>query len=54
MERVTGTVPIECEFALSTCWSKEAQMLVDGQGRLKVWKPTERGQSNGGLGCDLL
>ncbi len=39
MEQVTGTIPIQCEYALSACWSKEAEIVVDERGRLQVWQP---------------
>ena len=34
MEQVTGTVPIECEYALSYRWSKDAEAVWDEDGRL--------------------
>ena len=39
MEQVTGTVPIECEYAISTCWSKQAEAVWTDRGQLVVWQP---------------
>lgn len=37
MEQVTGDVPIECEYAVSYCWSKDAEAVWDNDGRLVPW-----------------
>ena len=42
MQQVTGTVPIECEYALAYWWSKEAAAVWDEQGRLVVWQPKQK------------
>ena len=34
MESLTGGVPVECEYALARCWSKEAKAVFDAEGRL--------------------
>ena len=40
MERVLGgTLPVGCEATLSTCWSKEAQLIED-DGKIYPWKPS--------------
>ena len=36
---IDHTVPVSAEYALSTCWSKEAKCLIDDQGRLLPWSP---------------
>lgn len=41
MQQLTGTVPIECEYAVATCWSKRAELLYDDAGKIRVWKPEE-------------
>ena len=38
METVTGTVPIQCEYALSHNWSKDAEAVWDENGRLIPWQ----------------
>jgi DNA adenine methylase len=38
MERLTGGVPVGCEFALSRRWSKSARAIVEGE-RLLAWEP---------------
>jgi hypothetical protein len=37
MERVTGGVPVTCEYALARRWSKSAKAEFDGEGRLVPW-----------------
>ncbi len=39
MERVTGDVPVACEYALSWRWSKQAKAVFDAEGRLVPWEP---------------
>ena len=39
MQELTGRVPVSCEYTLSTCWSKQAEMIADERGRLLVWTP---------------
>lgn len=39
MEQITGTVPIETEYAVATCWSKQAELVRDEHGRIQVWRP---------------
>jgi hypothetical protein len=34
MERVTGGVPVACEYALARCWSKKAKATFDRDGHL--------------------
>jgi DNA polymerase I-like protein with 3'-5' exonuclease and polymerase domains len=38
MQELTGSVPVRCEHALSTCWSKNAKSFVE-DGRVWAWKP---------------
>lgn len=38
MEEVTCGIPVECEYAVSTCWSKRAE-LIQRRGRVYGWKP---------------
>jgi hypothetical protein len=41
MESVLGgAVPVGCEATLSTCWSKDAVLIVRG-GRVYPWSPEE-------------
>jgi hypothetical protein len=40
MKSLTGSVPIETEFALSDRWYKAAEAVFDDQGKLRLWKPT--------------
>jgi hypothetical protein len=39
MQQLTGTVPIECEYTVASCWSKRAELLHDDMGKIQVWKP---------------
>ena len=41
MERVTGSVPVSCEYAHSACWSKEEKAIIPN-GMLYPWKPAAR------------
>ena len=38
MEKVTGAVPVACESALGTCWSKRTVRIVR-DGRMFAWSP---------------
>jgi hypothetical protein len=40
MQQLTGTVPIECEYTVASCWSKRAELLYDDGGKIQIWKPT--------------
>jgi hypothetical protein len=37
MQRVTGTVPVACEYALARRWSKKAKAVFE-DGRLIPWE----------------
>jgi DNA polymerase I-like protein with 3'-5' exonuclease and polymerase domains len=39
MGELTGDVPIACEYALADRWSKNAERVVDSDGRLQLWQP---------------
>lgn len=40
MRRVCPGVPIACGDAVAmTCWSKDAEVVRDGQGRMVPWSP---------------
>ncbi len=41
MQKLTGSVPIACEYALSDRWYKEAEAVVDEDGRLQRWEPEQ-------------
>ena len=38
MEKVTSGVPVQCEATLSTCWSKRAKLIVEGD-KVFAWSP---------------
>jgi hypothetical protein len=38
MEKLTGDVPISCEYSLARRWSKQARSIFDNRGRLIVWE----------------
>jgi hypothetical protein len=38
MAQVTGKVPIDAEYTVSRCWSKEAKLLVKGD-KVMAWEP---------------
>jgi hypothetical protein len=38
MEEVTGGIPVSCEYTLSTCWSKRAELIVR-DGKVFPWSP---------------
>jgi hypothetical protein len=41
MEEVLGGgIPVACESAVSTCWSKDAERIVRGD-RVLAWSPGE-------------
>jgi hypothetical protein len=40
MRDVTGTVPIDAEYTVSRCWSKDAKLLVEG-GKVVAWEPKQ-------------
>ena len=48
MERVTGDVPIACEYAVTRRWSKDAEAVFDAHGRLVPWEPNSPGSWFGG------
>jgi len=41
MKRVCGTVPIECEYALTYRWDKRAEAVFDADGELQAWELTD-------------
>lgn len=41
MQKLTGSIPIACEYALSDRWYKQAEAVFDDQGRLCLWNPTD-------------
>jgi hypothetical protein len=41
MAKVTVTVPIDAEYTLSTCWSKNAQLLKDDS-KVYPWQPEDK------------
>lgn len=38
MQQMTGNVPVRCEYTLSDRWSKNAELIVDGD-KVRVWRP---------------
>eukprot|EP01125_Pyxidicula_operculata_P011357 TRINITY_DN3721_c0_g1_i2.p1 TRINITY_DN3721_c0_g1~~TRINITY_DN3721_c0_g1_i2.p1 ORF type:complete len:435 (+),score=100.87 TRINITY_DN3721_c0_g1_i2:1388-2692(+) len=38
MSRLTGTIPISCEYSLSRVWSKEAKAIFDENNRIMIWE----------------
>jgi hypothetical protein len=42
MARVTGAVPVDAEYTLSRCWSKEATLIVK-DGMVYPWEPKASG-----------
>ena len=47
MEEVTGGIPVSCEYTLSTCWSKSAELIVR-DGKVYPWSPQGEEVSSGG------
>jgi hypothetical protein len=41
MAQVTVTVPIDAEYTMSTCWSKNAQLLKDDS-KVYPWHPEDK------------
>jgi hypothetical protein len=41
MRRVVPDVRIDVQYAVSDLWAKSAEVVVDDEGRLTVWKPPE-------------
>lgn len=39
MQELVGTIPINCEYALSRTWSKQAVAVYDMNGCIQIWKP---------------
>jgi DNA polymerase I-like protein with 3'-5' exonuclease and polymerase domains len=39
MQRLTGSIPIACEYALTDRWRKEAEAVFDADGKLQLWYP---------------
>ena len=39
MRKVTGTVPVETEYAVASCWSKSAELVRDDAGNIQIWRP---------------
>eukprot|EP01124_Arcella_intermedia_P029150 TRINITY_DN6087_c0_g1_i1.p1 TRINITY_DN6087_c0_g1~~TRINITY_DN6087_c0_g1_i1.p1 ORF type:complete len:608 (+),score=126.44 TRINITY_DN6087_c0_g1_i1:177-1826(+) len=39
MRQLTGSIPIQCEYSLSTVWSKEAKAIYKN-GKIAVWRPS--------------
>ena len=40
MQEMVGDVPVGCEYALSVCWSKNAELIVEG-GKVLPWRPKD-------------
>lgn len=40
MQEMVGDIPVGCEYALSTCWSKSAELIVDGD-KIHPWRPAD-------------
>jgi hypothetical protein len=38
MRSVLGEVPVEAEYTVATCWSKEAKLIVEGD-KVIAWRP---------------
>jgi len=45
MQELTGTIPIICEYSLSTVWSKQAKIIYDSQGKIQAWRPENEDKS---------
>jgi hypothetical protein len=41
MQQVVPDVRIDVQYAVSDLWAKSAEVVVDEEGRLTVWKPPE-------------
>lgn len=39
MQQVTGSIPVKCEYAITSCWSKNAELVRDQDGNIEVWEP---------------
>ena len=40
MQEMVGDVPVGCEYALSDCWSKSAELILD-DGKVRAWRPAD-------------
>ena len=40
MQEMVGDVPVGCEYALSVCWSKSAELILD-EGKVRAWRPAD-------------
>lgn len=40
MERLTGSIPIACEYSLTDHWNKQAEAVFDDRGQLRLWRPS--------------
>ena len=45
MQEMTGNVPVKCEYTLSDRWSKNAQLILDGE-KARPWRPNVPGTSS--------
>jgi hypothetical protein len=41
MQQVVPDVKIDVQYSVSDLWAKSAEVVVDEEGRLAVWKPVE-------------
>lgn len=44
MESVCEGVPVECEYSVASCWSKNAELIKDEKGQIQVWRPECSGE----------
>ena len=38
MQEMTGEVPVKCEYTLSDRWSKNAELILEGD-KVRPWRP---------------
>jgi hypothetical protein len=41
MQQVVPDVHIDVQFSISDLWAKSAEMMIDEEGRLTVWRPAK-------------
>jgi hypothetical protein len=41
MQQVVPNVNIDVQYSVSDMWAKSAEMMIDEEGRLAVWKPAK-------------
>ena len=44
MQEMTGDVPVKCEYTVSDRWSKNAELIPDGE-KVRAWRPTIKGDT---------